>query len=385
MKQLQVFLPLIRSESIQATTEVLKSGWIGMGPKVKQFEENFQTYLGTINKCVAIMSATDGLELAVQLLDINTGDEVITTAITFVSTNHAILYNKATPVFADIDPQNGCLLASSIKSKITSKTKAILVVHLSGASADMEAIEKIAHDNNLAIIEDCAHAAGGYYKSGVNTGKKIGNSQNICVFSFQAVKNLPIGDGGMIVLSTDELYQKAQKLRWLGIDKDTYSRTAKTGEYLWKYDVPHVGIKSNLNDILGAIGVEQLKYLDSDNQRRREIAKFYKDNFKNIEGQGIRLPDIDLELSSCHFYPIFAKDRDKLMTFMRNKGISCGMHYIRNDRYATYVEENLPSAEWWSNHEITLPCHLLLTDDDLQYIVNSVKDFYQQQREAGNS
>ena len=376
MKQLQVFLPLIRPESIQAVTDVLKSGWIGMGPKVKQFEEDFQQYLETTNKCVAVMSATDGLELAVQLLDIGPGDEVITTTITFISTNHAILYSGATPVFADIDPENGCLLASSIKSKITSKTKAILVVHLSGASANMEAIEKIAQDNNLKIIEDCAHAAGGYYKNGTNVGKRIGNSQNICVFSFQAVKNLPTGDGGMLTLPTEDLHKKAQKLRWLGIDKDTYSRTAKTGEYLWKYDVPYVGIKSNLNDILGSIGVEQLKYLDSDNERRREIARFYKDNLKDIEGQGIRLPDIDIELSSCHFYPIFAKDRDELMTFMRDNGISCGMHYQRNDKYANYVEQDLPSAEWWASHQITLPCHLLLTNDDLQLIVDKVKEFY---------
>lgn len=370
-KQIGVFKPLIRKESIKAVSKVLSSGWIGNGPKVKQFETDFQTYLETSNSCIAVMSATDALELAFQLYEFPKQSEVITTPITFISTNHAILYNNLTPVFADINPLTGCLDPVSIDSKITPKTKAIIVVHLSGSAADMERIEKIAEENNLKIIEDCAHAAGGFYHNGKHKGKRIGNSDNICCFSFQAVKNLPMGDGGMITLPTQELADKASKLRWLGIDKDTYSRTAKTGEYLWKYDVPYVGIKSNVNDILGAIGVEQLKYLDSDNARRREIAKFYKQQLQDY--QGIDIPNIDIELSSCHFYPILVNKRDQLMQHMRDNGISCGMHYQRNDKYANYQEEDLPGAEYWNNREITLPIHLYLTDEDLKYIVNIIR------------
>lgn len=371
MKNIQVFNPLIRLKSMQEVNKVLLSGWLGCGPKVRQFEEDFQKFLSTKNKCTTVMSATDGLEIAMQLLDFKQGDEILTTPITFISTNHTIRYHNATPIFCDIDPFTGCISPDSIRSKITTKTKAIVVVHLSGSAADMEQIEKIAEENNLPIIEDCAHAAGGFYYNGKNSYKRIGNSNNICVFSFQAVKNLPVGDGGMMVLPTEDLAQKALKLRWLGIDKDTYSRTAKTGEYLWKYDVPYLGIKSNLNDIAGAIGIEQLKYLDSDNARRREIARFYRDNLENHPR--IILPNINIEMSSCHFYPILVEDRDVLMQKMRDEGVSCGMHYQRNDKYAGYTLTELPGAQEWNDKEITLPIHLHLTNEDLEYIVNIIR------------
>lgn len=371
MKNIQVFKPKIREEAIEAVSNVLRSGWIGCGGVTKQLEEDFQRYLETTNRCIAVMSATDALEIALQLLDIKAGDEVITTSITFISTNHTILYTGATPVFADVDPTTGSLDPKSIEQKITNKTKAIVVVHLSGYSADMESIEALAEKHNLKIIEDCAHAAGGYYRNGKNKGRKIGTSSNICCFSFQAVKNLPMGDGGMITLPTEELANKALKLRWLGIDKDTYSRSAKTGEYVWKYDIPFVGIKSNVNDILTSVGVTQLKYLDQDNNQRREVARFYQKNLNNHPK--IKLPAIDIESSSCHFYPIFAEDRDKLMTHMRDNGIYCGMHYQRNDLYANYNATDLPNSEYFANHEITLPIHLYLTEEDLQYIIDVIK------------
>lgn len=374
MKNIQVFKPYIREEAIEAVCNVLRSGWIGCGGVSKQFEQDFQAYLQTDNKCVSVMSATDALEIALQLNDLSPLDEVITTPITFISTNHAILYVGATPVFADVDPTTGCIDPKDIERKITAKTKVIMVVHLSGSSADMESIEAIAEKHNLKIIEDCAHAAGGLYHNGKNKGKKIGSSKNICCFSFQAVKNLPMGDGGMLTLPNEELASKAFKLRWLGIDKDTYSRSAKTGEYVWKYDVPFVGIKSNVNDILCAIGLEQLKYLDQDNNHRRTIAKMYQDHFLNHPN--IKLPSIDLDLSSCHFYPIFVDRRDELMTHMRNSNIYCGMHYQRNDKYSNYVQQDLPNAEFFANNEITLPLHLLLTEQDVKFIIHKVKEFY---------
>jgi perosamine synthetase len=372
MKNIQVFKPLIREESVNSVAETLRSGWIGCGPKTQQFESDFKSYLDTDGHCVAVMSATDALEIALSVCGVGPGDEVITTPITFISTNHVILYSGAKPVFADVDPKNGCLDPHSISSKITEKTKAIMVVHLSGASADMDSIQKIADDNGIKIIEDCAHAAGGTYRNGPSYGKKIGNSKNICCFSFQAVKNLPVGDGGMIVLRSDSDAEKAKKLRWLGIDKDTYARSSTSGEYLWKYHVPFVGIKSNVNDILSSIGVEQLKYLDSDNEFRRRIAKFYQ---KNINNSKITFPDIDIESSSCHFYPIFCEKRDDLMSYMRKNGVYCGMHYQRNDMYSNYESSYLPASEYFANHEITLPIHLHLTDDDIKYIVEVINNF----------
>jgi len=370
MPVIQVFKPKIRDEAIISVGETLKSGWLGCGPKTKQFEIEFKKYLNAENECVAVMSATDGLELAVKLCDIGEGDEVITTAITFISTNHAILYAGATPVFADVDKSTGSILPSSIEEKLTLRTKAIMVVHLSGYACDMEKIEAIAKKHDLKIIEDCAHATGGIYHNGQNRGKKIGSGNNISVFSFQTVKNLPCGDGGMLLVP-QEMLSRTIRLRWMGIDKDTYSRTSETGEYLWKYDVPEVGIKANQNDIMSSIGLVQLKYIDQDNLRRKQIARFYKQSLSSHPK--IALPAINIETSACHFYPIYVKDRDNLLLHLRSRNIFAGVHYRRNDKYKNYHEQDLPNSEYIETHTITLPIHLHLTDEDLQYIVQSIQ------------
>jgi perosamine synthetase len=370
---IQVFRPYLREDVIQAAVDVMRSGWLGTGPKTKQFEQEFKNYLETPGSCVATMSATSALELAMNLLEIEAGDEIITTPITFVSTNHVILYANAIPVFADVDKHTGNILPASIEARITDKTKAIVVVHLSGYACDMEKIEGIAEKYNLKIIEDCAHAAGGVYHNGKHKNKKIGSSNNICCFSFQAVKNISCGDGGMLVLPAG-LKQRAMQLRWMGIDKDTFSRTNRTGEYLWKYDVPELGIRANPNDIMSAMGVAQLKYVEVDNARRRTIATFYKDKLSVFPD--ITLPDIDIAQSACHFYPVYVKDRDGLLSFLSASNIFVGVHYRRNDKYASYITAELPNAEYIENHTITLPIHLLLTDADLQRIVDTIETYY---------
>lgn len=367
---IQVFKPLIRQEAVDAVTETLRSGWIGCGPKTKQFEQAFKYYIGSDDECVATTSCTDALEIALKLLDIGVRDEVITTPITFISTNHAILHSGATPVFADVDDKTGNILPASILEKITSRTKAIMVVHIGGYSADMFEIEKIAFYNNLRIIEDCSHAAGGVYHNKQLNHKKIGSIGNICCFSFQSVKNLPCGDGGMLVVPK-RMYERAIKLRWMGIDKDTYSRTSNNGEYLWKYEVPELGIKANQNDIMSSIGLAQLAYLDSDNDRRRDIANFYKKSLS--DHPKIKMPNIDIKFSSCHFYPMYVEGRDSLLIHLRKDNIFAGVHYRRNDKYANYKEQYLPNAEYIENNTITLPIHLHLTDQDLNRIVESIR------------
>lgn len=370
---IQVFKPLIRTEAIDLVSETLKSGWLGTGSKTKKFEEQFKEYLHTQGECVAMMSCTDALEIAVKMLDLKEGDEIITTPITFISTNHAILYNGVIPVFADVDKNNGGISPYAIMEKISDKTKAIMVVHLSGYACDMEEIEKIAEEHNLTIIEDCAHATGGIYRNGKYKGKKIGSGENVCCFSFQTVKNLPCGDGGMLVVPTKELADRANHLRWMGIDKDTYSRTSVAGEYLWKYDVPEVGIKANQNDIMSSIGLAQLKYINEDNSRRKQIARFYKE--KLSAHPKINLPDIDIETSACHFYPIYVENRDGLLLHLRENNIFCSVHYRRNDKYENYKEENLPNAEYIESHTITLPMHLHLSNEDLLRITNSINNW----------
>jgi len=369
---IQVFKPLVHQEAIDAVVDVLKSGWIGCGPKTAEFEKRVEEYLQTNNKAVAVMSATDGLQIALKLLGVGSGDEVITTSITFVSTNHVILYEGATPVFADVLKTNGTIDPEEVEKKITGKTKAIMLVHLSGYACDMDKFEKISEKYKIPLIEDCAHAFGGVYWNGKHKGKKIGSSDNICVFSLQAVKNCGVGDAGVVIVPSEDLKSKILKFRWLGIDKDTYNRTATTGQYLWKYDVPFLGIKSNLNDIASAIAIEQLKYLDQENNRRREIARFYKENLSKYSD--ITLPDIDIETSSCHFYPIYVKNRDAMINHLHASGINPGVHYRRNDTYKVYEKytTTLPNSQWIEDHTLTLPVHMFLTDEDLETILNVI-------------
>ncbi|MEM8524509.1 MAG: DegT/DnrJ/EryC1/StrS family aminotransferase [Bacteroidota bacterium] len=364
---IQVFKPHIRPSSMAAVTEVLQSGWIGLGPKTKQFEDDFLTYLecAQSHHAVGLNSNTAGLHIALDLLGVEAGDEVCTVALTFVSTNHVILYKNAKPVFVDVD-KTGNMCPQDLARKITEKTKAIIVVHLSGYTAQMEQINALAAKHNVAVIEDCAHATGAYYPD----GKRVGNSNNICVFSFQAVKNLPIGDGGMLVTSNRAFYEKAKKLRWLGIDKDTYKRSK--GAYSWEYTVANVGYKYHMTDINAAIGIEQLKYLEEDNQKRAKIAHQYRNQLENTAGVEL-YPYRDIERSSFHFYPILVENREALIEHFRAHEVYVGVHYKRNDRYETYEQVDLPCTDYIDKRTLTLPIHVLLKEEEVQLVIDILK------------
>ena len=227
-----VFRPSMGEDEVNAVSSVIRSGWIGLGPKTKEFEDNFSKYIGS-RYAVAVNSATSALHLAMLVMGVKRDDEVITTPMTFVSTNHAILYCDATPVFCDIESDTLNIDASKIEALITTKTKAIVVVHFGGYPVDMDSINSIATQNNLKVIEDCAHGCGGEYKN-----RKLGSIGDIGTFSFHAVKNLATGDGGMLTTDDPTIYSKLMKLRWLGINKDTWSREENdTKQYSWYYDV----------------------------------------------------------------------------------------------------------------------------------------------------
>lgn len=358
----------MREESIQAVSETLRSGWIGLGPKVKQFEDAFIEYLGNDQLYASAMnSATSALHIAVRLLNLKSGDHVATTSLTFVSTNHVLLYENLTPVFVDVQTTTGNLDPVALQKSLetNSKIKAIIVVHYSGYPCDMEKINALAEEYNIPVIEDCAHACGATYAN----GKKVGNSKNICCFSFQAVKNLPLGDGGMLVTSNINYKRQSDQLRWLGIDKDTYTRSHQVGEYLWKYEVPLLGFKYHMNDINATIGIEQLKYLDSDNQQRMEIARKYREELSSI----LIFMDRQHDGSACHFEPALFEHRDDLMRHLKEHNIHPGVHYRSNARYAIYAEATLPNTEYLEQRLITLPMHLHLTAEDISRIIEVIK------------
>jgi perosamine synthetase len=367
-----VFKPTVGQEEIDAVTEVLRSGWWGMGPKTKQFEDRFAEFLG-IPHAVALNSATAALHLALKVAGVE-GGEVITTPMTFVSSNHAILYNNAIPVFADIEPDTLNIDPEDIRRKVTSKTKAIMVVHYGGHACDMDPILDIARKHNLKVIEDAAHGCGGKYK-----GKMLGSLGQFGCFSFHAVKNLATGDGGMITTSDLEAAARMRRLSWLGITKGTWDRVEGKG-YSWEYNVEEAGFKCHMNDITAAIGLAQLGKLEKTNGRRRHLAERYSRLLAAVDW--IEKPtEKSYAHSSWHNYVIKVadpEDRNRLMDYLKTKNISTGMHYIPNhlyQLYKPYLNSPLPVTDSVWKRLITLPLFPDLTDDEQEVIVNTIRNF----------
>lgn len=215
---IQVFKPWYDEREIEAAGEAIRSGWVGLGPKTAEFEQRFAAYCG-VPHCVGFNSCTAALDMAMRLLGVNHGDEVVVPTVTFVSTAHCVAYNLATPVFADVDERTLCIDPDDLGRKITSRTRAIIVVHYGGRPVDMDQVKAVA--GNIPVVEDCAHAAGARYK-----GQPVGGLGTAGCFSFHAVKNLAMGEGGALTVRDPELAQRAKRLRWLGIDKGTWDRTA---------------------------------------------------------------------------------------------------------------------------------------------------------------
>lgn len=364
-----VFRPCYGEEELDALREPFEKGWIGLGPKTKEFEEKFADYIG-VKYAVATNSCTASLHLAMKVMDIE-GYEVISTPMTFVSTNHAILYNNGTCVFADIYPDTLNINPDRIKDLITDKTKAIVAVHYGGHACDIDVIREIAQKHNLVIIEDAAHACGGEYK-----GKKLGSLGDIACFSFHAVKNLATADGGMITTNEKEIYSRLLKLRWVGITKDTWARADNNKKYSWYYNVEEVGYKYHMNDINAAIGLVQLSKLDRMNDRRRQITEKYNKGFADLDW--IETPVVkSYAKSACHNYVIKTEERDALNAYLKEKGISTGVHYIPNNHYGMYKDcrGETPVCEGIWTKLLTLPLYPGLTDSDADLVIESVKSF----------
>lgn len=367
-----VFKPSYGKEEIESVSEVLRSGWIGLGPKTKEFEERFAAFL-RISFAVAVNSATAALHISLKVAGVE-GSEVITTPMTFVSTNHAILYNGGIPVFADIEPDTLNIDAEDVKRKITEMTRAIVVVHYGGHACEMDQILTIAKANRLKVIEDVAHACGGKFR-----GQMLGSLGDFGCFSFHAVKNLATGDGGMITTNDEEADTRLRKLRWVGISKSTWDRSEKKG-YSWGYNIEELGFKYHMNDITAALGLVQLAKLGQTNSRRRYLAERYTHLLSDIEW--IEKPvEKDYTRSAWHNYVIKVANpaaRDSLMEHLKAHGISTGMHYIPNhlyQMYRPYVKGPLPVTESVWKKLITLPLFPDLTDEQQDMIVDTIRSY----------
>jgi len=364
-----IFRPSYGEEELRGVMEVFQSGWIGLGPKTAEFEKRFARYIG-IPHAVATNSATAALHLGLRVLQVQ-GAEVITTPMTFVSTNHAILYNEAMPVFADIEEDTLNIDPESILRNITDKTKAIVVVHYGGHACDMDRILEIAEAYGLPVVEDVAHGCGGSHR-----GRKLGSLGTLGCFSFHAVKNLATGDGGMITLRDEALDRRLRTLRWCGIDKDTWDRSEIDEKYSWYYTVNELGFKYHMNDISAAIGLAQLEKLDRGNERRREIAATYDEAFAGIGWLSLPVERV-YACSARHNYVVQLERRDELITHLRERRIAAGVHYMPSHLYRMYrgFRADVPVAERVWQKLVTLPLYPDMTGADVQRVIKAVIDF----------
>jgi len=378
---IQLFRPYYRKDEIlKEIEECLDLGWTGLGFKTNKFEDAFKKY-ADVPYAHYVASNTVGLQIAIKILkDANKwkdGDEIITTPLTFVSSNHSIVYNNLQPVFADVD-ESLCLDLESVKSKLTKKTKAVLFVGIGGNIGQYNEIRDFCKENGLKLILDAAHMAGTkvdrVYHGVAITKCQVGWDADVTIYSFQAVKNLPTADSGMICFQNGDYDALARKLSWLGIDKDTYSRTNQKGNYKWDYDVIDFGYKAHSNSIMASMGLVALKYLDEDNERRREICKIYDQGFfGNNKIQTINHnPSCD---SSRHLYQIRVKHRNEILEYLNNNEIFPGVHYKDNTQYDVYSYGfgSCPIAHQASDEIISLPLHMYLTNEEVTYVIEKVK------------
>ena len=373
---IQLFTPTFAvDECLEEIRECLEKGWTGLGFKTVQFEEAWKEYTGW-EHAHYLNSATAGLNLAFDILKQENGweddAEVITTPLTFISSNHAILLSNLKAVFADVD-DTFCLDPESVKERITEKTKAVLFVGLGGNTGHFKAIAAICKEHGLKLVLDAAHMAGTRYKNGEVPGKEA----DVIVYSFQAVKNLPTADSGMICFKNAEYDKIVREKTWLGINKDTYARTNSGGTYKWRYDVEYVGNKYHGNSIIASIGLVQLRYLDRDNAYRRQLAEWYTQGFAPYSDK-IRLVEMPQDCeSSRHLFQIIVDNRDELMLALNQQEIYPGVHYVDNTEYRMYkyADGTCPKARYISEHVISLPMHMKVTYEDVQTIVKAVIDF----------
>lgn len=376
-KHIQLFVPTFDIEGcLNEIRECLEKGWTGSGFKTIKFEEMWRKYTG-LPYAHFLTSNTVGLHMALKMykedLGWSDGDEVITTPLTFVSTNHVILYERLNPIFADVD-DTLCLDPASIKERITKKTRAVMYVGIGGNAGKLDEVIKICKENNLKLVVDAAHMAGTYYK-----GKHVGQNIDCCVFSFQSVKNLPTADSGMICFNSAAMDTKARMYSWLGINKDTFSRQGEQGNYKWLYDIDNVGLKAHGNSIMASIGLVQLKHLEKDNNRRREISKRYEQRFSgNSNVRLVRCADDCV--SSRHLFQIRVSEklRDGLVSYLNSNNIFPGVHYRINTEYKMYRYGlgTCPRAELASREVISLPIHIRLLDEDVDHVGQTVLDFF---------
>ena len=371
-------LPDLDEREIHAVTECLRSGWITTGPKAKQFEQAFASYLGAGVEAVAVNSATAGLHLALEALGIGAGDEVIVPTLTFTATAEVIRYLGADAVPVDVDPVTLNISPRAVKAALTARTKAIMPVHYGGLACEMDEIVDMARARGIYVVEDAAHAFPTRYKE-----RLVGTlDSDATVFSFYANKTMTTGEGGMVATRHPDIAARVRIMRIHGISRDVFDRFVATTPS-WFYEVVAPGFKYNLTDIAAAMGIEQLRKIDRFLARRRKLARRY---FEELADLPLVLPAdaADGGQHAWHLYVVrlaqaAAMTRDALIDRMSAEGIGTSVHYIPlhrhpywRDRYGLRPEQ-FPAADAAYQAMLSLPLYTKMTDADQARVIHTLR------------
>jgi perosamine synthetase len=369
MDVIPVSRPSLGDAELAAVREVFDSCWLGLGAQVFAFEQELSRFLGAQN-VVCTNTGTTALHLALDALGIGSGDEVVVPSLTFVATIQAITATGARPVFCDVHDGDLNMDVGDAAKRITPQTKAILPVHYRGFPCDMGALQDLACDRDLFIVEDAAHAFGSSYR-----GKKIGSFPTIACLSFDPIKNITCGEGGAIAFADPELLPILQQKRILGIDKDTWSRYRN--ERSWFYDVVTQGYRYHMPNINAAIGLVQLKKFARMNEDKIRVARAYDDAFRDCPGITLLENHGYREIGLFAYILRVQAGRNEMMDFLGTKGVGSGVHYIPSHQFTFYREDgrDLPVTERVYNEILTLPLFAGMTSAQVDRVIAAVQEW----------
>jgi perosamine synthetase len=359
-----LFHPHVPRKAKEYVCDTLDGRWIGQGPKVDLFERSFRSKFGLPDACLAVGSGTDALHLAYLLANLKQGDEVLSPVFTCTATNIPLLYLGAKIKFVDVDPGTLNLSVADLKRKISERTKAIVCVHYGGLPCDMDAIGGLASEYSIPVIEDAAHAVGATYRN-----VPIGAISEFTMFSFQAIKHLTTGDGGMLVCKNPELELKGKRLRWFGIDR------ARKHKGTWENDITEVGYKYQMTDIAAAMGLAALEELDDTLAFRRSLYGRYLENLRGVSHVKIVDDFNPIKSHAAWLLTVIVQQREQCQLKLRSKGIESGQCHYRNDRYSVFnCDDEFPGMDAVDDSYLVLPLHTKMSLADVDRICGVLKE-----------
>lgn len=376
-RRIPFHVPSIGEEEIAEVVDTLRSGWLTTGPKVKRFEQDFAAYVGA-RHAVAVNSCTAALHLALEAIGLKPGDEVVIPTYTFTSTGAVVAHLGARPVLADCLPDTANIDAATVAPLITSRTKAIIPVHIAGQACDMEPLLALARKHGLRVVEDAAHAFPATYK-----GRAVGTLGDLTAFSFYATKCITTGEGGMITTDDADYAARVRTMSLHGLSGDAWNRYSERGQ--WHYEVLDLGYKYNLTDIAAAMGLHQLRRAEALRARRAEIAAAYSEAFSGLDQCAPPVATVD-GAHAWHLYilqlnlPALSCGRDEVVRVLGERGIGTSVHFIPLHLHPAYQRAygyrpgQFPKAEDVFGRAISLPIYPSMESDDIAQVIGTVQD-----------